>query len=865
MKLVALLIATVSLLVLAPETAAQRVSAELQDGFVSWDLGEYEAALRHYLRVLDGPEGDRLKNEIASLTGERFPVTEVSLAGQEIGVSPDGLFASFRHTLDGVESISIVSLEGEPRVVDTFSGTELTFGPGGRIAYLSVPPSPELDQARDALGAARDRQSFVEARSRIAWIQASSATLHLGQVGAEGEREIPLGGLVPISIEFSVDGETLYLAAGSPDGRANDIYAIQAFRLQPEPILTGPGYKAAPQALGGGRYLVYARPAEDPVPRAPGVEPGPEGVGGFVLVDLEQDQIFHFAGRGHVVAADGRTLAFLTGDEVETAIEVVDLDPLVAVPGEAMRSTRVVLRTEDPIDNLTLSTDGRWIAYQRRPAADWEIFAIRADGSGEERRITREIQHDLFPTFINERVILAVKGEARHRRSFLYDIEAGTVTKLFHNNTVRTIAPEYEWVVSPDGSRVIIVSERDGDTVSPERGVYVVDLTHTVSKAAVRDRLVTNLESEQRLAEKGRRMFAPIEGEVASVADAVSVSRIFGYESDLFAFDSKFITEPGNREAILYLTRTLESFGYVVEQQWFDPRPGVPSANVIVRLTGTVDPELVCTVSSHFDSVLRGPGADDDTSGTAALLDVARVLAGRNLPISVEFAFFTGEEAGLLGSREYVRRAQGDEKQIVCALNNDMIGWAESHRLDNTIRYSNEGIRDVQHAAAALFSNLITYDAKYYKNTDAHAYYEVYGDIVGGIGSYPVLGNPNYHQASDRLETINHQLVAEVSRTTVATIMLLASSPARLTGVITHELLVGIEVAWDPARESDVEMYRVRYVATDGERRTREFTFAAGAPLRAVLGDAAPGTTVEVKAVNRRGLDGWDWARPEGG
>ena len=89
-----------------------------------------------------------------------------------------------------------------------------------------------------------------------------------------------------------------------------------------------------------------------------------------------------------------------------------------------------------------------------------------------------------------------------------------------------------------------------------------------------------------------------------------------------------------------------------------------------------------------------------------------------------------------------MRRAVADKLKIVGALNNDMIGWANDHRLDNTIRYSNAGIRDIQHAAAMQFTNLITYDALYYKSTDAAAYYEAYGDIVGGIGSYPVLGQP---------------------------------------------------------------------------------------------------------------------------
>src|SRR5690606_15658065 len=187
---------------------------------------------------------------------------------------------------------------------------------------------------------------------------------------------------------------------------------------------------------------------------------------------------------------------------------------------------------------------------------------------------------------------------------------------------------------------------------------------------------------------------------------------------------------------------------------------------------------------------------DDDTSGTAALLEAARVLGSRPQAATIHFAFFTGEEAGLLGSREYVRRAVEAGDRIVGALNNDMIGFANDNRLDNTIRYSNDGIRDIQHAAAFLFTDLITYDAKYYKSTDAHAYYEAYGDIVGGIGSYPILANPHYHQTHDLLETINHQLIAEVSKTTVGTLMLLASGPARLKDVAVTRSGGNATVTW---------------------------------------------------------------------
>jgi hypothetical protein len=178
-----------------------------------------------------------------------------------------------------------------------------------------------------------------------------------------------------------------------------------------------------------------------------------------------------------------------------------------------------------------------------------------------------------------------------------------------------------------------------------------------------------------------------------------------------------------------------------------------------------------------------GPGADDNASGTAMLLETARILARHPLPATVIFASFTGEEGGLLGSREFVRRAVADSIKLVGAMNNDMMGWSNDQRLDNTIRYSNPGIRDLQHGAALGFSKLITYDALYYKSTDAAAFYDAYGDIVGGFGSYPVLGNPHYHQRHDVLETINHELVTETTKANIATLIYLASSPSRLKGL----------------------------------------------------------------------------------
>ena len=82
------------------------------------------------------------------------------------------------------------------------------------------------------------------------------------------------------------------------------------------------------------------------------------------------------------------------------------------------------------------------------------------------------------------------------------------------------------------------------------------------------------------------------------------------------------------------------------------------------------------------------------------------------MPATIVFASFTGEEAGLLGSREFVRRALAAKMHVAGALNNDMVGWMNDSRLDNTIRYSNAGIRDIEHSAALEAMNFLHPDGK---------------------------------------------------------------------------------------------------------------------------------------------------------
>lgn len=99
-----------------------------------------------------------------------------------------------------------------------------------------------------------------------------------------------------------------------------------------------------------------------------------------------------------------------------------------------------------------------------------------------------------------------------------------------------------------------------------------------------------------------------------------------------------------------------------------------PQVNVIAQTQGG-DPSNVVMVGAHLDSVQAGPGINDNGSGSAAILEVAEQLAKVNPRNAVRFAWWGAEEAGLVGSRDYVANlspAEGDK--ISLYLNFDMIG-----------------------------------------------------------------------------------------------------------------------------------------------------------------------------------------------
>lgn len=127
-----------------------------------------------------------------------------------------------------------------------------------------------------------------------------------------------------------------------------------------------------------------------------------------------------------------------------------------------------------------------------------------------------------------------------------------------------------------------------------------------------------------------------------------------------------------------WIKEQFEALGLSVQLQDFTMPSGSASDNVIATMVGTKYPNEFIVVGGHYDSRCSGataPGADDNASGTAAVLEIARILSQYEFDRSIIFCAFSGEEYGLYGSSAFAQQCSQEGKDILGYFNLDMISY----------------------------------------------------------------------------------------------------------------------------------------------------------------------------------------------
>ena len=246
--------------------------------------------------------------------------------------------------------------------------------------------------------------------------------------------------------------------------------------------------------------------------------------------------------------------------------------------------------------------------------------------------------------------------------------------------------------------------------------------------------------------------------------------------------------------------------------------PGRDTSRVLV-IGGHYD-SCICSID-RFDATSDAPGADDDGSGTAAVMELARVFAQhypRGLEATVVFALYAGEELGLLGSRHLAERLHAEGHAIVAAMTDDIVGnvVADDGTVDSTSIRIFSGDPD-NGPSRELARYVWALGAVYQPSFTVMPVFRL--DRIGRGGDHIPFherGDPalrfserleNYkrqHLPTDRLEHVDFTYVAKVARLNAATVGSLGLAPPPPDSVrLRRDAASGgqhWQLSWRPAR-----------------------------------------------------------------
>ncbi|WP_151485153.1 M28 family metallopeptidase [Streptomyces albicerus] len=349
---------------------------------------------------------------------------------------------------------------------------------------------------------------------------------------------------------------------------------------------------------------------------------------------------------------------------------------------------------------------------------------------------------------------------------------------------------------------------------------------------------------------------------------------------------------------------TAELQSYVQE-----PAPRIPTAtritNVVATLRGSVTPERVYVVSGHYDSRVTdvmdatsdSPGADDDASGVAVAMELARVMARHRPASTIVFAAVAGEEQGLYGAAHMASQFKAAGADVQGMFTNDIVGSSKADdgtRDPYTIRLFAEGVptsetpeqaatrrsvggendspsrqlarfvRDTADNSATGMHVRVIYRRDRYRRGGDHIPFLERGYPAARF-TEPAEDFAHQHQDvrvedgkqyGDLPEFCDFPFIARVARVNAAVLWSLAQAPAapRDAKILTAALTNSTELTWTRGSEPDLAGYEVVWRETTAPEWTH--VVPVGDVTSHEVDLSKDNVFFGVRAVNRAGLRG---------
>ncbi|MCK5050659.1 MAG: M28 family peptidase [Candidatus Cloacimonetes bacterium] len=277
-------------------------------------------------------------------------------------------------------------------------------------------------------------------------------------------------------------------------------------------------------------------------------------------------------------------------------------------------------------------------------------------------------------------------------------------------------------------------------------------------------------------------------------------------------FDTRNWYTQGSLDAQNWIFDKFDSYSLSVETQYIPYGGPNSSQNVIATLEGTLYPDQYVVLGCHYDSYSYygdAPGADDNATGVAGILEIARILSQYEFNRTIIFCTFSGEEYGLHGSEEYATLADDADMDILGYFNIDMSGYlapGEIIHTDMIAPASAAPLADFYEQVCAVY--LPTFPIEPGQLTGGDSDHTSFNNH-GFMGIFPFEDSENYspfiHTPNDLNGTSvnNYEQVATFTKATMASVVTMANMllpPENLTAIAGNEM---ITLSWDEVLEAE--------------------------------------------------------------
>jgi hypothetical protein len=318
----------------------------------------------------------------------------------------------------------------------------------------------------------------------------------------------------------------------------------------------------------------------------------------------------------------------------------------------------------------------------------------------------------------------------------------------------------------------------------------------------------------------------PYDPLIQNLVDQVNADSIASYIQRLQNFGPRYTLTDSNYAASEWIKQKFEAWGYVAVFDSFYAEENYPDTiygygrNILATEVGECDSSITVIVEGHIDTAPFTPGADDNASGTAGMMEIARIMKGNVWETTAQYIGFDAEEIGLLGSLHYAALAESNAVNIKSVINLDMIGYTPDSTLSCTTWYGNEGsytLSALLSLAGKIYVPELTIVEEYEDGAGDYGPFSDRGyDAIGLRERYSV--NPNYHGAGDTLSTLYSQLFAAITKAALAVAAIENMYPKYAEGVEVTDIGDGcnLQVVWTESKENDVVGYEILWGLQSG-------------------------------------------------